>query len=88
MKQDFNEGIIDAKNWLNIPHYEIRKYFKLSDEDFQKQLKRYLSKKLDDLENAIRVKPTATTEIILYCRDGRRAQDGTMALFEMNYRYQ
>ena len=45
MKQDFNEGIIDAKNWLNIPHYEIRKYFKLSDEDFQKQLKRCLSNK-------------------------------------------
>ncbi|CBY14432.1 unnamed protein product [Oikopleura dioica] len=72
LKQEFNEGIIDAKNWLNIPHYEIRKYFKLSDEDFQKQLKR--------------VKPTAATEIILYCRDGRRAQDGTMALFELDYR--
>ena len=40
LKQEFNEGIIDAKNWLNIPHYEIRKFFKLSEEDFQKHFKR------------------------------------------------
>ena len=26
-KQEFNEGVIRSDNWLNLGHYEVRKFF-------------------------------------------------------------
>ena len=72
LKQEFNEGIIQTKNWINIPHYEIRKNFRSPDEEFKKRFG--ISK------------PPTEASIILYCRDGRRAQDGVLSLFELGYR--
>merc|ERR1712110_515093 len=71
LKQEFNEGIIQTKSWLNIPHYELRKNFRLAEPDFLKRFGRQ--------------KPQPDDNIILYCRDGRRAQDGVMSLFELGY---
>ena len=72
LKQEFNEGIIQTKSWINIPHYEIRKNFRLEDSEFTKRFGR--------------TKPAIDSAIILYCRDGRRAQDGVLSLFELGYR--
>jgi len=52
LKQEFNEGIIQTKSWLNIPHYELRKNFRLNDQDFQKRFGKQ--------------KPQTDTTIILY----------------------
>ena len=71
-KQEFNEGVIKSDNWLNMAHFEVRKNFKLSDKDFKGKFGRD--------------KPSTDTEIIIYCREGRRAQDATMAFIELGYR--
>ena len=55
-----------------MAHFEVRKNFKLSDKDFKGKFGRD--------------KPNTDTEIIIYCREGRRAQDATMAFIELGYR--
>ena len=71
-KQEFNEGVIRSDNWLNLGHYEVRKFFLLPDNEFKTKLG--LSK------------PDTNTEIICYCREGRRAQDAVMSFIELGYR--
>ena len=71
-RQEFNEGVIKSDNWLNMAHFEVRKNFRLPDADFKGKF---------GIE-----KPGADTEIIVYCREGRRAQDATMAFIELGYR--
>merc|ERR1719204_1059100 len=68
-KQEFNEGVIRSDNWLNLGHYEVRKFFLLPDNEFKTKLG--LSK------------PDTNTEIICYCREGRRAQDAVMSFIEL-----
>ena len=55
-----------------MAHFEVRKNMKLSDIDFKGKF---------GIE-----KPGVETEIIVYCREGRRAQDATMAFIELGYR--
>merc|ERR1712212_466037 len=55
-----------------MAHYEVRKNFRLSDRDFRSKFGRE--------------KPPCDTEIIVYCREGRRAQDAVMAFIELGYR--
>ena len=71
-KQEFNEGVIKSPSWLNMAHFEVRKNMKLSEMDFKGKF---------GIE-----KPGVETEIIVYCREGRRAQDATMAFIELGYR--
>jgi len=71
-KNEFTEGVIKSKNWINLPHYEIRKYFRMEEKEFK---------------NKVGIlKPKTETEIIVYCREGRRAQDAVMSFIELGYR--
>merc|ERR1711990_836012 len=71
-KHEFTEGVIKSKNWINLPHYEVRKTFRLPDREFKTKFG--ISK------------PETNTEIIIYCREGRRAQDAVMSFLELGYR--
>jgi len=72
-KNEFSEGVIRSTNWVNIPHYEIRKWIKsTSDKEFEEEFNM--------------MKPNVEDEIICYCREGRRAQDATMSFLELGFR--
>ena len=34
-RNEFSEGVIKSENWMNVPHFEVRKYFRSEDAEFK-----------------------------------------------------
>merc|ERR1712227_259415 len=66
------DKVIKSDKWLNILHYELRPMFKLTPAAFEIKFKMK--------------KPEKEDLIILYCKQGRRAQDGVNSLNEIGFR--
>ena len=80
--------MIRSTNWVNIPHYEIRKWIKsTSDKVRLLKISKFSFTILQEFEEEFEMeKPSVEDEIICYCREGRRAQDATMSFLELGFR--